>query len=211
MQTLDSIQGFRPKYYEDGRSWDSRVVPILVHTSATLAIGTAGKRVQAGGVAASDAVSDVVSVYIVGFLTRNRIPVALVASNTTLVDGTYTEATTGDTYAASSDNLTDKKIVALCVPAEGLVVSGKLDAAAGTTTGSNLTNYYIDIENTAGNYATLLDESTATTAVSNYITIPVRGNEASCIDPQAPATADRRVLVKAAELQDVGNAVAIGA
>jgi hypothetical protein len=205
-QSIDSVQGFRPKYYEDGRSADSRITPILVGNSQTLQIGSRAKMVAADGVHPANAVGDLTNFYIVGFAVQG-IPVSLVANNSVLVDGTYTVRATGDTYAASADNLTDKKVVALCVPAEGLVCSGKLDADAGTTTGSDLPQYYIDIETTAGNFAAIIDESSAVSnATANFQTVAVRGNEASCIDPDDPATASRRILVKAAELGNVGGA-----
>jgi len=207
MQSIDSIQGFRPKKYLDGRDWTSRVVPILITNSQTLKIGSRVKWVGGSGVNNADAVGDKTAFYVVGFITRQRIPLINAVSGTHY-NGTYTVSTTGDTYSAASDNQTVDKVYALCVPAEGLIVSAKLDAAAGTTTGSNKPGYYLDIEETAGNYSTLLDESTATTVIANFITIPAEGREDSCIDPEAPASGDRRVLVMAQELQLVGAGVA---
>ena len=204
--SLDSVRGFRPKYYEDGRSWSSRVVPKLIGNSQTIEIGGVLKIVAADGVHSADANGDTKAYVAVGFTVKN-IPVVSVANNSAFVDGTYTVNINGngDTYAAAADNLTDKQIVAQCVPVEGLVMSGKLDANAGTTTGSDLPEYYIDI--LAGNNAVLLDESSAVSnAVANFVTIAARGNEASNTDPEDPAVASRRILVKVAELQEVGVA-----
>jgi hypothetical protein len=207
MQSIDSIQGFRPKKYIDGRSWTSRVVPILIGNSQTLKIGSRVKWVAAEGVHNADAVADKTAFYVVGFTTRQRIPMINAVSGTHY-NGTYTVSDTGDTYAAEADNITVDKVYALCVPADGLIVSAKLDAASGTTTGSDLPGHYLDIETTAGNRSTLLDESTATTSIANFITVPAEGREESCIDPEAPATGDRRVLVMAQEKQLEGDGVA---
>ena len=84
------------------------------------------------------------------FLDRNGVPYQISSAN---FGGTYTVATTGDVYVPTSSNVTVNKVVGIVVPVMGYLLSAKLDAAVGTTTGSDL----------AGNYFTL------TTATSNSI------------------------------------------
>ena len=207
--TPQSWQGFRPKYYEDGRSWSSKVVPHLIENSGAFRCGSALKIVGGAGVGAADANPEFVAGFAMSFQTRNRMPVVSVSDNTLYVNGTYAaSATLGDLYTAQSTNITSDKVICLMAPAEGLVVSGKLDADAGTTGGSDLANYYLNIEDTSSNYATLLDESSSVSTLECYKTVPVRGNESSCIDPDDPATASRRILCKVAELLEVGVATA---
>lgn len=207
--TPQSWQGFRPKYYEDGRSWTSKLVPHLIENTGKFRGGSALKIIGGSGVAVADAAPEFVAGFAMSFLTRDRIPVRLVSDNTDKFNGSYeASASLGDLITAQSTNITSDKVVCMMAPAEGLVVSGKLDADAGSTAASALANNYLDIETTTTNYATLLDEDTATSTLEAYKTVPVAGNEASCIDPDDPATASRRILVKVAELLEVGVATA---
>lgn len=195
---MAAILGFRPKYRTDGGTVN--VIAHIISGSMTLEEGDAVKLVGGAGVEPADAVGDKIYGYVVGFQCKNGLPIAKAVSGTDY-DGTYTASPDGDTYVSASDNLTDKKVRALVVPAEGLVVSAKPDATPGTTTGSNLSGYYIDILTTD---STKVDESEATTSIANYVTMPTPGNESSCLDPEDKT----RILVMAAETQSVGAATA---
>ena len=67
------------------------------------------------------------------------------------------------TYTASATNETVEKVVAVCDISKSTLYSAEVDAAIGTTTGSNLLGYNIDLidEDT-------LDESSATTGTAQY-------------------------------------------
>lgn len=195
--------GFRFYKMADGSDTPA-AQPYLIQNSATLQVGDPVKLVAGGGVAPADAVADLIYGFVVGFVVdpgRKNIPIEQVANDSNFVDGTFTPDPQGDTYAASADNLTDKKVAALVIPARGAIFSAKPDAAPGTTPGSDLANYYLDILTTDTSY---LDESTATndisspptTAYGQFITVSGRTGD-SCIDP----TDSTRILVMVNKLQ----------
>lgn len=69
------------------------------------------------------------------------------------------------TYTTASDNQTVGKISAVCDVSKFTLYSAELDATIGSTTGSNLAGYFVDLvdEDT-------LDESTTTTTTCQYAT-----------------------------------------
>lgn len=199
---MRAVAGFRP-LYNRFNSRQLTPIPYLMHVSVTLSEGSAVKFVAnavAGtpdGVAPADAAADTIFGYVTGFVTPGQHPLQTVSDNSTYVDGTYTAAPTGDSYASTSDNNTDKKIMAMVVPSFGVICSAKLDATAGTTTGSDEVGHYSNI--VVGN-ETLIDESTAAAvAVQQFISDVGRSNAPDkATDPVDPTN---RIFVSSAEDQ----------
>lgn len=118
-----------------------RKVSLPIIGSETLYVGGTVK-LAAGGVAAADAQNDLVYGICKGFKVAE--------GNTNLeqaLSGEYDGTLVADTsYAATADNLTDKKVVAeVEVILPGDVIRGEADADLGTTTGSNVVGYSTDI------------------------------------------------------------------
>jgi len=158
---------------------------IVILNSATVQVGDAMK-LSAGGVEPADAAADRPYGLCVG-INLDGIPLSQLTSGSDY-DGTYTEATggVGDIYAAASDNQTDKLIVASVVPIPGLWIEADLDAARGTTTGSDVVGYYMDILTTDSSQ---LDESTASTSTGGYLIVknhPTDANKSivTAVEPQ---------------------------
>lgn len=126
--------------YADGAS-SRPLLPMLIINSATVFTGGVVKLV-AGGVDGADAVSDPVFGICQGFVVKGgmtNIDNALAAD----YDGTYTA---GVSYAAAADNQTDKQVKALVeIVHPGDIIRAELDAAPGTTTGSDLIGYFVDV------------------------------------------------------------------
>ena len=192
--------GFNPLRLNNGSMNLPGVETFVIDGSVTVNQGSALKIGVADGLDVADANSDEIYGYCLAFIIKPgslNLPLELVSTNSTYNDGTYTAARDGDTFAAASDNATDKQISAVVMPARGLICSAHLDADAGTTTGSNIPGYFIDI--LAGNAAVLLDESAASTTSANYsLTTGMSAN--SAVDPSFPDTDDRRILVIANEV-----------
>ena len=126
--------------YADGAS-SRPLEKWLIINSATVFNGGVVK-VVAGGVDGADAVTDPIYGICRGFVT-NAGSTPLENALSGQYDGTLTD---GVSYAASADNQTDKKVKALVEPIlVGDVIRAEADAALGTTTGSNLVGYFIDI------------------------------------------------------------------
>jgi len=196
--------GFRPKRMTNGSMNLPGVEAAVIVGNATLIVKEGSSlKIGTGGVLATATDSDPIVGYCVGFTVKYgdlNLPLRTVADNSNYVDGTYTFATAGSQYVAATDNITDKQISALYIPAEDVICSAKLDADVATTTGSGLVGYYQDIEETAGNAGTLLDESDSSTTDAQWINVAGRSGTSS-IDPAAPETADRRIMVRANELE----------
>ena len=108
---------------------------------------------------------------------------------------TFTESPSGDTYVASADNTTDKKIAGIVRPGFGVRVSALLNAAKGTTAGSDMIGNYFDILTTDSRK---LDESTVSTTAANFISLPGR-SASDPTDPSDPTTT--RIIAAANETQ----------
>ena len=126
--------------YADGAS-SRPLEKLLILNSATVFKGGVVKLV-AGGVDGADAVSDPIYGICKGFVVNGgSTPIDNALSSQ--YDGTYTA---GTSYAAAADNQTDKKVKALVEPIlPGDTIRAEADAALGTTTGSNLIGYYVDV------------------------------------------------------------------
>jgi hypothetical protein len=118
---------------------------------------------ESTGVANVDAVGEAVLGYCIEIVTADKIPLASATVDTSSLGGTFV-ASTGQ-YTAASDNQTVDSVLCAYVPArEGDRFIATLDAAKGTTTGSNAPGYYVAILTTD---SSLLDESSASTSSSN--------------------------------------------
>lgn len=69
------------------------------------------------------------------------------------------------TYTAASNNQTVAQITAVCDISKKTLYSAEVDATIGTTTGSNLSMYHLDLTD-----EDTLDESTAATTSAQYLT-----------------------------------------
>ena len=83
--------------------------------------------------------------------------------------GSYT-----GTFTATSTNSTVAKVYALCDVSQSSMYSAELDATIGTTTGSNLAGYRMDLDD-----EDTLDESTATTSTAQYAVVEVDRNDST--------------------------------
>lgn len=76
------------------------------------------------------------------------------------------------TYTAASNNQTVAQITAVCDISKKTLYSGDADATPGSTAGSNLSMYHLDVAS-----EDTLDESTATTSSAQYLTWGVDPND----------------------------------
>ena len=81
--------------------------------------------------------------------------------------GSYT-----NTYTVASDNQTVAQVAAVCDISKKTLYSADADAALGTTTGSDLSMYHMDLVSEEQ-----LDESTAATTAAQYLTWGVDPND----------------------------------
>lgn len=143
------------------------VVGVRIYNSATVQVGDRMKLANdgsgAGGADAADAVADRAVGVCEGITTPEGIPVDQALS--TEYDGTVSSSGESLAYTAAADNETDKKIEAQIRMFEP-VWTVKADATLGTTTGSNIPGYYIDVLTTD---STQVDESSASSTVANYL------------------------------------------
>ncbi|RLJ02923.1 MAG: hypothetical protein DRP08_04135 [Candidatus Aenigmatarchaeota archaeon] len=190
-----NFAGFRPIRTENGDSLPE-IYWGVIKNSATITLGDAVKLDPQTGFEPADATSDKIFGYAVAFKTKKGLPLELAISGVDY-DGTYTQSASGDTYVAASDNQTDKQVMVGVIPAPGVICSALLDAAKGTTTGSDKVGCYFDILTSDSRK---LDESTATTTKAQFISVPGVGPA----DPTDPADlgSTTRILVKAVETQD---------
>lgn len=131
---MQDYLGYRPKYSILGTKALPTVVPLLMLSSVTIREGGATQQ-ESGALGDLDAASADLWGYCVGFRDRLGYSYDLRTSG---FSGTYEQSAQGDTYAASStnDDSGGDGVVALTIPAFGVVCSGYLDDAAATSTGS---------------------------------------------------------------------------
>lgn len=130
---------FIVKYADGASSRPLETWPII--NSATVFKGGVVK-IVAGGVDGADAVSDPIYGICKGFIVGNgNTPIDNAKAGQ--YDGTYTA---GVSYAAAADNQTVDTVYAKVEPIlVGDVIRAEADATLGTTTGSNLVGYFIDV------------------------------------------------------------------
>lgn len=118
---------------------------------------------ESTGAANVDAVGEAVLGFAVQIVTANKIPLASASVDVSALGGTFVSST--GQYTAASDNQTVDGVLVRYVPArEGDYFIATLDAAKGTTTGSDVPGYYLAILTSD---SSKLDESTASSSSSN--------------------------------------------
>lgn len=131
------MAGFEFKYDlvgEPGRSTRQ----YIIGASKTVTVGDA-VHLETGYVDPAAATERIIG-FVQGFVDNNGLPLDHSQAD---FDGTYTAST--NTYVATSDNTTDKKIRAIVNISPTAVYSATPDATIGTTTGSNLHGYFCDL------------------------------------------------------------------
>ena len=127
--------------YADGGS--SRPLKKMLILNSGTAFKNGVVKLVAGGVDGADAVTDAIFGICKGFVVhRGNTPIENCLD--TDHDGTYT-ASTGY-FVAASDNQTVEPVYAMVeVVLPGDVIRAEMDAALGTTTGSDLIGYFVDV------------------------------------------------------------------
>jgi hypothetical protein len=173
-------------------------LPFLMKDSVTFKQGSAIKLASSTtvpGIDLADATGDNVFGIVIGFLTKNNLPPAIDTGG--YGSGTLTETPAYDQFAADSDNVLTEKTCALVILTKGLILSGNLDAAIGTTTGSDLAGNYFDISTSD---CSQLDEDTVSASKATYLSIP---NGVGSNSPKDPAVMNTtRILVKVLESEE---------
>lgn len=199
---MAQFKGFRPKHMADGgempalQRWvigNSTNACYVKQGSAVYIVPT--HAAAGGGVDAADGTDDNVYGIVEAFVTNKGLALGLAKSSD--IDGTFAEYPYGDYYITATDNLTDKKISVELRPIFGVVMSGLLSAAMGTTqTWSAKVGLYFDIETTGTNAATLLDESSVSSTAGTWFSIPGR-SPSDPTDPDDPSTT--RIMCQVAD------------
>lgn len=202
---MKNVLGFRPKYSILGSGSLPPVVRAMIYNAMTLREGGAVEQ-STSGVGPCDGVGANVIGYVVAFEDKDGFTYDQRTSGFAGTSATYTQSAQGDTHLSSTDNVTSgsDNVVAVMMPAFGVVCSGCLDAATGTTTGSSVAGYYISIDTAAEEK---LGEDTASTTKEQFKLMPGRTN-LSAIDPENPESTTR-VMVLALETEqafDSGSA-----
>ena len=135
-----------------GRSGGPLLVDRIITNSVTIAVGDSVK--TASGFAALGTTGARVLGHVESLIGKDGL--------TPVKDGTYL-GNIGEAYTVESDNQTDKEIRARVDVDTASLYSAELDAAVGTTTGSNLAGKTFDLvdEDT-------LDESTVAETTAQY-------------------------------------------
>ncbi len=197
---MKDFLGFRPKRSALGNGGLPAIERKIIISATTLREGGA-VRLGTSGIEDLDSATEDFLGYCVGFEDRDGFSYEVRTSGFEGSSATYTQNAQGDTHLASDDNATagSDGVVALVIPAEGVICSGYLSATStGGTTGSTLIGYYLDID--TGNEEQL-DETSATTNKTQWFLMPgVSGR--SAIDPEHPDST-RRVMVMGREIQQV--------
>jgi hypothetical protein len=155
--------------YGDGASSRPREKLVILNSATVFQGGVV--KLSAGGVDGADAVTDSIYGICKGFVVGDgNTPIDNALSSQ--YDGTYTE---GVSYAAAADNQTDKKVKALVEPIlPGDVIRAEADATLGTTTGSDLVGYYIDVLTTDERK---LDESNTSSSQLQFLIVHQPGKD----------------------------------
>ena len=163
----------------------------VILDSATIQIGDVVKS-PALGLDAADDVADPIYGLVVGIVTPKGVPIN--QANTDDYDGTWTNST--QVYDAAATNETVDMIQALVRPLDGTeTLSAEMDAALGTTTGSDLVGYYVSVLTTD---STKLDEST--THATNRLQFKIVDNGQGENKGQDPVLQGNNVLIRVNEV-----------
>lgn len=118
----------------------------IIANSITLTVGDAVKSAT-GFITNASVTTAAIAGIVVAVVDANGLPI-------------NPDAGTADSYTTASDNQTNAKLNAIIDESPFTIYSFKIDATPGTTTGSNLRNYYADFTDKTQ----LSESSTATTA-----------------------------------------------
>ena len=146
-----------------------------------------------GSVIRVAATTDTIYGICVGFETKKGLNPATDTSH----GGTLAESPVGDTFTAASTNISTYKVRALVKRITGMeTLSALLDAAKGTTTGSDRVGIYLSVS--TSDPSKLLETSVTTTFTvgsngAQFVTVPGRAAD-DPTDPADPTTT--RVLVR---------------
>lgn len=135
-----------------GRSGGPLLVDRIITNSVTIAVGDSVK--TASGFAALGTTGARVLGHVESLIGKDGL--------TPVKDGTYL-GNIGEAYTVESDNQTDKEIRARVDVDTASLYSAELDAAVGTTTGSNLAGKTFDLVDEDA-----LDESTVAETTAQY-------------------------------------------
>jgi len=170
----------------------------LMDDSATLQEGEAVKLkpdTAEGSVIRVSATTEPVYGICIGFRTKKGLPLEIDSSG--YGTGTHTKSPAGDTFVSDSDNVSTEKVRALVIPVKGATFSGLLDAAMGTTPGSDRVGIYLSIS--TSDPSKLLETSVTTTFTvgtngAQFVTVPGLAPD----DPTDPAdpSSTTRILVR---------------
>lgn len=167
---------------------------VIIANSEAMQEGAYYTQAATGATEVDDA-ANAIRGLVVGFRDGKGIPLNSSYEDT---DGTLSASTVGNTYTASADNLTDKKVVLQGRPVQlGDVYTGELDATIGTTTGSNVPGYFISVS-TAG---ITLDENTV--HATNQLQFRLVDNGEGKNECVHPIRGGNWVLFEVVEVQDV--------
>lgn len=104
----------------------------VIKNSETIVERSFGEMVSGSGIEEADAVSDYCLLLCEGFRDAKGAPLGSGFTTSTTVDGTFTQANTGNTYAAAADNQTVAKcVVEGRLVEHGDVYTGELDDTVG--------------------------------------------------------------------------------
>lgn len=189
------MQGFRPVGRIDSADTVSTYwVPgnsERVYTGGWIKPGSAGRVDEFDSAGETTLIGSVVGIY--GYDGTNKYPLSAITT------ADYGHTVNADTPAAqdvtvsATNESRANQIIVLVTWGNGVIWSGRLDAAAATTTGSNVAGYYITAVTTAGS-TYLLDESTASATITNtcWVLVPGGRDPDDATDPEANDS--RRVL-----------------
>jgi len=176
------------------QSRDADAERIVISNSETIA-ECAFYLEDTGGADEVDAVANPARGLVMGFVDKDG---RALGSGYATYDGTFTQANTGNIYAAAADNITVDGIRVLGHRVEaGEVYTAELDDDINTTTGSGVPGYYISVLTTD---ATKLDESTASSSKQHFKLVDNgTGNNSA----QNPDRNGNWVLFEVVEIQDL--------
>jgi len=195
------LAGFRPISFMFAPGLPELQLIVISSVGAAAATLTEGDAVRLvvdadePGIHPADAVSEFAWGYLEKIVTKDGLALELAGSSS--YDGTFTEAASGNTYVSATTNSGTKKISGFVRPCFGVKVSALLDAAMGTTAGSNMPGMYLEILTSDSRK---LDESTVSTTEANYVLLPGRSSS-DPTDPADPTTT--RVIAVCNEAQMV--------
>jgi len=188
---MKDFLGFRPKYSVLGTGSLPGIIRARIANSVVIREGGAVIDNGTTGISPVAAHSTSIFGYVVGFEDKDGFSYKQKTTNF----NSMSESVQGDTYTAT----TSETVAALLIPAFGVVCSGILNAAAATTTGSNLLGYFLDSAGASTGEEYLL-ESSASTAKAQFKLMP-GVSTVLATDPEHPESTLRVMVLGEETLQ----------